>query len=215
MKKQIPFFSQILFLTTFLLSAAGLFGSMNAQQRTLHAESSSQMEILGDSNLKKWSADVTEVQMDLVVSDELTDWMALSPKDFVSLALTIPVKGIDSDSRGLTKNIHKYLNKKSYPEIRYTLENVTSVEIAEDGSGSIEAAGTVFVSGVSLDVMMSVGLQITEGELVFSGAQELLMTDFGIEPPTALMGTIRADDTIVVTHDVRVKRPALVNTASL
>jgi len=42
-----------------------------------------------------------------------------------------------------------------------------------------------------------------------------LMTDFGIEPPTALMGTIRADDTIVVTYDVRVKRPALVNTASL
>lgn len=188
---------------------------MNAQQITLHAESSSEMEILGDSNLKKWSADVTEVKMDLVVSDELSDWMELAPDHFVSLALSIPVNGIDSDSKGLTKNIHKYLNEKSYPEIRYTLESVTSVEIAEDGSGSIEAAGTVFVSGVSLDVIMSVGVLITENELVFSGEQELLMTDFGIEPPTALMGTIRADDKIVVTYDVRVKRPALVNTASL
>ena len=36
----------------------------------------------------------------------------------------------------------------------------------------------------------------------FTGEQEMLMSDFGIDPPTAVFGTVRSADEIVIRFDV-------------
>jgi len=49
---------------------------------------------------------------------------------------------------------------------------------------------------------MQVTANVQNGEIQFTGSQELLMTDFGIDPPTAVFGTIRSKDEIRIEFDV-------------
>ncbi|MGH9361260.1 MAG: hypothetical protein ACRD2T_05030, partial [Thermoanaerobaculia bacterium] len=47
------------------------------------------------------------------------------------------------------------------------------------------------------------GERLGLGRYRITGALELKMTDFGIQPPTALMGLIRAGDGLRVRFDLR------------
>jgi hypothetical protein len=43
----------------------------------------------------------------------------------------------------------------------------------------------------------------TTGEWVFSGSKILKMTDFNVEPPVVLMGTLKTGNEITVTFEAR------------
>jgi hypothetical protein len=38
-----------------------------------------------------------------------------------------------------------------------------------------------------------------KGKLVFEGSQKIKMTDYGVAPPTALLGVLKTDDDIVLS----------------
>lgn len=186
-------------LVTVLLIA----GSVNAQDKTLTVQGTPQMKIDGTSNVRDWDADVTEMQATLVLQnvEELT-LETLSPESFSSMQITIPVEGIESGSRGLTNNIHKYLKGKDHPTITFTLNNVTDI-VRTNGTALITAEGVVNAAGKDNPVTMTVTASVNpDGSINFRGEQPLLMTSFDIDPPTAIMGTVRARDEFLVIYDV-------------
>ncbi|MDX1591127.1 MAG: YceI family protein [Balneolaceae bacterium] len=186
-------------IVTLLLIAV----SVNAQDMTLTLQGTPQMKIDGDSNLRSWGADVTEMDATLVLQnvEEMT-LESITPESFKSLQITIPVESIESDSRGLTKNIHKYLKEKDYPQISFTLNSITDI-VRENGTALITAEGVINAAGKDNPVTMTVTATMNpDGSINFSGEQELLMTSFDIDPPTAILGTVRADDEFSVIYDV-------------
>jgi hypothetical protein len=59
------------------------------------------------------------------------------------------------------------------------------------------------LQGLLLSVLiLSGGWQPTDAQTQLTGKQRLLMSDFGIDPPTALLGLIRARDRILVRFDL-------------
>ncbi|MEX0944733.1 MAG: YceI family protein [Balneolaceae bacterium] len=184
-----------------------VFSSATAQDVTLNLSEIQQFKIDGDSNVKSWDADVTEATAILTLSDiENITLEALTPETIQSLVITIPVSGIQSDSGRLTKNMHEYLKMDDHPQITYQLTDVTSVEY--DGEiALITADGVINVAGVELPVTMNVEAAVSaDGVISFSGSQDLLMTSFDIDPPTAVLGTIRAHDEITILHQVSFSR---------
>jgi hypothetical protein len=186
-------------IVTLLLFA----GTVNAQDMTLTVQGTPQMKIDGDSNLRSWDADVTEVAATLTLQnvEEMT-LESLTPESFKSLEMTVPVEGIESDSRGLTKNIHKYLKGDDYPQITFALNTITDI-VLENGTAVITAEGVINAAGKDNPVTMTVTASMNpDGSINFSGEQELLMTSFDIDPPTAILGTVRANDEFTVIYDV-------------
>lgn len=184
-----------------------VFSSATAQDVTLNLSEIQQFKIDGDSNVKSWDADVTEATAILTLSDiENITLEALTPETIQSLVITIPVSGIQSDSGRLTSNMHEYLKMDDHPQITYQLTDVTSVEY--DGEiALITADGVINVAGVELPVTMNVEAAVSaDGVISFSGSQDLLMTSFDIDPPTAVLGTIRAHDEITILHQVSFSR---------
>lgn len=47
------------------------------------------------------------------------------------------------------------------------------------------------------------GKRLNDDSWQFEGTQKLLMTDYGIDPPTALMGTMRTGNEITVAFTVK------------
>lgn len=181
-------------------------GSLMAQDLTLNIQPNSELSIEGSSNVRDWGAEAetVEAQFTLQGIEEL-NLETLNPDQFASLEVTVPVEGLDSGSRGLTNNIHKYLKEKDYPNITFTLSEVTNIEYM-NGSAQITATGVVNAAGKDHKVTMTVEAQQDGNSLIISGSQELLMTSFDIDPPTALLGTIRADDEFTVLFNVHFSR---------
>jgi polyisoprenoid-binding protein YceI len=178
-------------------------GSLFAQDRTLTVQGTPQMKIDGDSNVRSWDADVTRMNATLVLQsvDELS-LENLSPETFKSLEITIPVQSIESGSRGLTSNIHKYLKGSDYPNITFNLDRITDI-VRENGTALITAEGVINAAGKDQPVTMTVTASMNnDGSINFSGEQDLLMTSFDIDPPTAVLGTVRARDEFQVIYNV-------------
>lgn len=195
-----PMFTQkiIPLLITLLLAT----GSVFAQDITLTSSESSSMIIDGDSNVHDWEAEVTEVNGTLVLQNiESVTAENLTPESFKSLSLTIPVEGIDAGSGGLRKNIHKNMEKDDFPNVTFELNNVTDIS-NQNGSLLITANGVITAVGNDYNAEMQVTANVQDGNIQFTGEQQLLMTDFGIDPPTAVFGTIRSKDEVLMKFDV-------------
>lgn len=195
----------ILYSLTLLLFF--VFSSATAQDVTLNLTDIQQFKIDGDSNVKKWDADITEAEGTLIFSavDELA-LDSLSSDSFKSMTISIPVSEIESGSGGLTKNMHKYLKEDDHPIIIFNLTEVTSVEL-DGNNAKITANAVINAAGVNQNVTLNVDAVLNEdGSITFSGTQDLLMTSFNIDPPTAVFGTIRARDEIAILYSVTFSR---------
>lgn len=177
-------------------------GAVFAQQTTLTLQENSEMSIEGSSNVRSWGAEVTSMEGTLTLNTDELSPENLSPDMFGSLQITAPVKSLDSGSGGLTNNIHKYLKEKDHPNITFTLSEVTNIE-QRDGQAEITAIGVINAAGNDHEVTMTVLGEQADNGLRISGSQELLMTSFDIDPPRAMLGTIRADDEFKVNFDVQ------------
>lgn len=166
----------------------------------------SEMKIEGTSNVRDWDANVNILNTTFLMNaSENFSLDTLTPENFNSLTIQIPVKDIESDTRGLTGNIQKYLKINQHPVIRFELDKIESIESATENDAEvlITARGYVTVAGVTNPVTMQVfAKENANGTLSFYGEQNLLMTSFNIDPPTAVMGTIRARDELKVIYNI-------------
>lgn len=82
--------------------------------------------------------------------------------------------------------------------------------VAVDGGASVGrdslsllAEGRLNVAGVERAVLMSVtAIRLAAGYVHAMGAVPLRMSDFGVRPPTAFFGLLRAEDNLVVRFDL-------------
>lgn len=177
-------------------------GTIFAQEVTYTLGDSFEMRIDGDSNVKKWDAEVKEMDGELVLTNtEGLTFETLAPEHFVSLSLNIPVENIESSSGGLTKNLQKYMKKDDHPYVTFELNEITSIE-KNNGTALVTATGVVNAAGKDHTAEMTVEASMNEqGDMIFTGDTQLLMTSFDIDPPTAVFGTIRAKDEIVISFN--------------
>ena len=197
---------RIMYLKSFitsLITILFLSGSLFAQDVTLNIQGAPQVTIDGDSNVRSWDADVKSVSAELVLTNiEDITLENLTAESFKSMTITMPVESIDSGSRSLTRNIKNYLKEDDHPNITFTLNRVTDIQIEND-SAIITAEGVINAAGKDHTVTMNVNASMNpDGSINFNGEQELLMTSFDIDPPTAVMGTVRARDEFKVIYNV-------------
>lgn len=161
-----------------------------------------EMMIDGTSNVRDWDAQVNMINATFVLSEfDMSNLSALTPDHFETLELSMPVKDIESDSGRLTNNMQKYLKGDDYPIITFNLSNIDSVTV-DGNSATIVANGVINAAGVDHETTMNVDATFENGNVTFSGTQQLKMTDFNIDPPTAVFGTIRARDEIDIIYSL-------------
>ena len=153
------------------------------------------INVQGTSTLHDWNSVIEKAEVKgtyTVAKNSLTE-----VKDIV---VKIPVVSIKS-TKGKTMDNKTYeaFNFEKYPFIVFT---VSKQEINEE-KGTIDVKGTLTMAGVSKVISMTAAYKILpDGELKITGSKKLLMTDFKMVPPTAMMGTIKVGDEVVVTFDI-------------
>lgn len=183
-----------LILTTALILPLMLW--MTPSSQTLK---SFKMSVAGTSTLHKWESGVSvlSVKSDINVSEGGLE--AIN-----SLTVEVDTKSIKSEHGAMMdKKTWESLKATQYPKITYQLTKVESIAPLGIGEYDIKAIGNLSIAGVKLPIDMNVkGKILSGGNLSFKGAKKIKMSDFKMEAPTALMGTIKTGNEITVTFDI-------------
>jgi polyisoprenoid-binding protein YceI len=153
------------------------------------------VSIHGTSNLHDWDETVTKVTGHGTVTPN-TD----GSYDLDAIHIELDVHSIKSNEKVMTNKTYTALKANAHPEIIFVVTTpVKSLKInATENTFSVK--GNLTIAGVTKPVDMQVKAFIpVKGKLVFEGSQKIKMTDYGVAPPTALLGVLKTDDDIVLS----------------
>lgn len=112
-------------------------------------------------------------------------------------SLVVPVVAIKSDHSLMNKKTYEALKEKAHPQIKIRL--IGAEQNAQESNVQIELS----IAGKSKMMHEKVLLKdLGNGKVEIKGALNLKMSDFAVEPPVALMGTIKTGDAIVVNYQL-------------
>lgn len=177
-------------------------GQPAAEDDRLTLRPGSKLWLEGDSNLHEWSCTANQVRAEIDVDAE-RGGEAPRPSGVESVAVTIPVAQIGCGNGKMESNLRKALKADVHPNIEFRLTRTLSFELVEEGVFVVVVEGELSVAGAARTVQLQVtGSDSGDGGLRIQGRQALLMTEFGVEPPTALLGMLKTDDEFVVLFDL-------------
>jgi polyisoprenoid-binding protein YceI len=129
--------------------------------------------------------------------------------------VAVPVLGLHCGKRPMDASMYRTLRAEQAPEIRYRL---VAYQVKPGASGdefTVHTRGELSIAGTTREITLDViARALPGGAFRVEGRREILMTDYGMKPPTVLMGAVRADNRIVVKFDLVVDRAQLLATAT-
>ena len=181
-------------LATFVLAATAASAGAQSTKFTLAPTSSVRVE--GTSNVHAWHAASSELTTAIQVTAPIS-----ATSKVESVTLSLPVTSLKSGKGGLDKNLYKALNAEKNPTITFVMKTYAS---APDGD-AIKASitGLLTVNGVEKEITaIATMTNDARSDLKAVGSATFKMTDFGVKPVTALLGTIRTGDQVTVKFEL-------------
>lgn len=129
----------------------------------------------------------------------------------VSVTVTIPVRLLDCGKKKMNNDMYEALKAEQHKSIIYQLIDAHLIEddtaaTGEDGWMDIKTTGMLEIAGVTNRTEVVVqGKLISEKRFRVKGSKQIDMEAYDIEPPTALLGLIKASNKLVVHFDVTVQ----------
>ena len=193
MKMKTPNLKRI-FLVSFLLLILVVPVYAQTMQYSIAPESSIQVD--GTSNqTPEWSVYATEVNGLVSLNDE---------GRVESARLVVPSKMMKSKkSPIMDRGMYGALKADDHPEIIYELTSVSEMTMTDDTTFTLVTVGNLTIAAETREVAIPVeGVKKEDGNLHFSGTHALLMTDYGLKPPSLMFGAYRTGNELVITFEV-------------
>lgn len=173
-------------MKTVLISilAFALFGG---QSEIKLNEEKSQMKISGTSSIHDWESEVNDFSVKGKLSDD----------KITNLEVMVQAKSIESGKSIMNDKTYEALKTEKYPVIQFKADqlNVTGNKVV--GKGTLSLAGKTKPIDIEANIVSKKG-----DEMQLQGAVDLKMTDFGIDPPTAMFGSISTGDEVTIKYDI-------------
>lgn len=179
---------------------------------TAHAQSvaelpvgdGSQVWIEGTTNINSWSCSATAVDATIAVEVAFKEDPDF-PRYLKSVQVRVPVSALKCGHAPMERSLRHALKADDALGPRYI---TATFEAVRDGEATntliVNTVGALAIAGRENAVKMDVGTtRLPDGTIEARGTVPILMSDFGIEPPTALLGAVRASNRVVVKFAMR------------
>lgn len=198
--------NQALTKTLFSLCFAMLMSwGLQAQASTYDLDETSAISIKGTSTFHDWTATVGEFSGTLALGKS---FKANKAKMLVvdEAALQFQVVSIDG-GRGaaMNKKIKAALKSTEHPAITFNITQAQKAVIQKsDEGGKLEVSGQLAMAGVSKDITLTLtNKAAADGTLAFVAEYPMKLSDFEMEPPSAMFGQIVTGDDITIVFDLK------------
>jgi polyisoprenoid-binding protein YceI len=153
------------------------------------------MTVKGTSTMHDWESTVEKLECRSTYKTENN--LLTEIKDVV---VKIPVQSIKSPKGKMMDNkTYEAFNYEKYPSIVFSLASIqiNAAKLTADAKGTLSMAGAT--RSIDLPVTYKV---LANGDLLIIGSKKLKMTDFKMEPPTAMMGAVKVGDEVTVSFEL-------------
>lgn len=165
--------------------------------QTLPFLSNSEIFIEGTSNVHDWTAEITSYEGSVIFDQGQLN----------GVELKIPVRAIDSGKGGMDKRIYAALEDKKFEFITFKSSKIEQ----GDSDRLFLVTGDLTIHGVTKSVTLNVEREDNGEEYLFLGSYSTVMTEFNIDPPSAMFGAFKAGNDISIFYSIYSSKPADAN----
>ncbi len=181
--------------------------AQDAERRPLTL-ASGQLTIAGTSNVHEYTAKTTTIRLTRVklaagIGSTLVWDEIVKPGALEAFEIAIPAATLTSPREGLDKNMHKALKVQEHADITFRLLRLEPTS----APGAFKGVGVLKIAGVEREVVLALTTGRKENGLLVKGELALLMTDFGITPPKAMLGMLKTDPKVTITFETLLAVP--------
>ena len=157
---------------------------------------SSEVTIRGTSTLHEW--EMSGATVNGTIDTDPAVWKTPGEKP-ARVTVSIPVSSIRSDHSKMDSLMQNALKSKANPDIRYEMATAEMTRTAGD-SFVVRTTGKFTIAGATRPVTMDVtATRVSDTRYVLTGEAPITMSDYGVKPPTAMLGTIRTGPDVKVS----------------
>jgi polyisoprenoid-binding protein YceI len=118
------------------------------------------------------------------------------------ISITIGVTTLDSDNRTMNKKTYDALKNDQHPNIYYKFNKVKSMKSIGNNKFEVVLNGTLNIAGTSKSIDILITLLAENNTISLKGEKPMKMSDFNVEPPTALLGTLKTGNDITIEFNL-------------
>jgi polyisoprenoid-binding protein YceI len=159
--------------------------------RNLNLGKESRLWIDGTSTVRSFKCSATKVNVTALGEP------TAQPAEIVkSASLTVPVAQLDCGNGTMNGHMRKALKAEQFTEISWTM---SSYEV--QGS-NVTIAGKLTIAGKENPIELKGTGTVENGVIRFKGSKQFKMTEYGVKPPTLMLGTMKVGDAVTVSFDL-------------
>ena len=114
-------------------------------------------------------------------------------------------EALKSGKGGMDKNTYKALNTNKHKNITFSQTKLVSAKATSAGNYKVQVEGNLTINGVSKVITLSFDLKEQGSAYTLTGNYKVNMPTYKVDPPTALMGTIKTGADVVIKYNVNLK----------
>ena len=180
-----------------LVAVVFLFSTgLQAQEEYQLDKNNFTLKIEGTSNAHDWDMKAEDVSGELSakVQNSLIE-------NFNDADIQISVEKLESGKRIMNNKTYEALESEDHPKIKFQLKSVEDLYSA-GSSFSGKAKGVLTIAGNSKTVSIPFSGKVNgNDQFSVSGDYSLKMTEYDIDPPKAMFGSLKTGDEVTIKYD--------------
>ena len=166
----------------------------------LSIQPGSRVWVDGTSTVRAWHCESARGEGSAAASStELSQLGSVSRAEF-----SVPVATLDCRNQTMNGHMRNALKADAAPQIRFRATSVQVTPTSAD-AGTARMEGTLSMGGQDKPVTLEGTVARENGELRVRGSKRLVMTEWGLRPPTLMLGTMKVNPAVTVGFDVVLK----------
>ncbi len=188
-----------------LLAATATAGAQSASAVRLRLDPASELSVEGTSSMHDWHCKTNKINAYVDVDPGYTKDLTRVARPIAAVKVNIVVKTLSCGNSQMDRNMYGTLKADENQVIKYTL---TGYDILNGSvsptSFAASTNGTLSVAGETKPIEMKINAErLADGQAVAQGEQKLLLTDFGIKPPSFMFGALKVGNEIKVKFTLK------------
>jgi polyisoprenoid-binding protein YceI len=192
--------------TLFTLSALLAATTVGAQTSStrLRGEPGSELTVSGTSNVHDFHCKTNKFNAYIDVDPGYTKDLTKVARPIVSVNVVIAVKSLTCGNKKMDENMYSTLQADKNQIIRYKLNGYDILDGSATGFAA-KTTGVLTILGKEKVVAMKIdAARLNDGKATAEGEETLLMSEFGIKPPSFMFGTMKVGDEVKVKFNLKV-----------
>ncbi len=153
----------------------------------------------GTSTLRSWTCTADKIEAKIDAESGVTDAVLDGRKVAGTLEVEFPVEKLECKNGTMNEHMRKALVATKYPEIKFDLSGYDLTKGTPPGA---TVQGSLTMNGQSHPIAVPVQFVRADGALRVTGKVPLKMREWGVKPPTLMMGTIKVGEVVTVQFDL-------------